>query len=489
MYLVYLVIFISEFLIVKLSLFESYWEFVYLNCSIILAVVSLEVIKIRSNDRIILLNPFFLTLVFTFVFSLGGGLMFLLRENGVPLIFNGQHAQSVLLTTPKWFIKSTSLSVIALIATIFGYRSEVGKFLFSFYYKGLNFKALLQKRVSLLKFIVILLIVYLAKFYQFYEGTYGYQQLGSDEYINSRLGVVSKLSLVCFLIAGIAYRRDKIVSFKWVYRMLFSLEFIFSLSDGSRSAIIFFFSAYIFIEFLSLGKIKRITFFFFSVIFLYAFTIGNEYKKFISTNNKNDFNNPISTLRSFYEQRNQIAGELQSLNDAAIEASGNENILIQLTLSRFTYYSETALAVWHKDNLGLTVDDPPFTQYVIMAPLFAIFPPFYFFNLESPQWGGWFYKKVEQKITGTSSSAMSPLGFLYFLGGAFAVVFGFFIFGVIVKFTSMLKLDQGNNYFLFVPLLSLTYNFDSNVSDLFILFLRYILVLPIIYFFCFSKSH
>jgi len=488
-FIYYLLIFLIESILINFSFKSDNWSVVYINCVFIISIVFIEFFHSLRNitrTKLLFLHPYLLTLIFTFFFSLGGVFILILSKNGKPMIFNGNFAEDILYSNSHWFIKSTGLSCIALISMITGYRSKIGSYVYNTYFYTFKVGILLQKKVSLLKFAILFLLAYFVKFYLYSNGLYGYQQLANEVFINNRLLVFVNLGFLIFIISGIISTREKYKNksfFSFFYKIILPLEFIFAIAHGARSPIIFFAIGLFLIHLFSNKLVSKSMLILLSITLFYAFTIGSEFKKFV-TNLDTKSSDPISAISTFVKNRNKIKKEIVELNEAAVDLSGNKNIALYLTLSRFTYYSETALAIRYKDEVGLQKLDPPFASYTLLAPIFAILPPYFLFNVESPKWGGWFYVTVEGKNKETSSSAFSPVGFLYLLGKSFAVIIGFLLFGIIVKFTCSLLLNNNNSIgsiILFLALLSITYNFDTNVSDVFILFFRYTLFIPLIY--------
>ncbi len=487
---IYFILSILYLFFFYVELWEATTQFLILTSSLLIFIIieNYNLYKKENLKSRILLNPIFVSGIVTFLLTFGGIVSFLLVVDGRYLIFGNFYTIDTLYKEPMWLVKTVALAGLSMIMTYLGYYMNWGSKLFEFYNNKLGYRNLLNRPIAITPFILLVLFGYFVKFYLFYNKLYGYQQLGTGTFVASRLHIFQNVSLLTFLIVCYYYFRSRQTQYKFLFYLFGVMELIFALAHGARSSIVMFFLVIIVTRIYVLGRVNFNSFILGIIILFFAMTTGLEYKHFIA---QEDYNakDPITSLYQFYQNRDKITNDLKRLNAAAQQESGVDNIAFYYAITRFTVVSETALAIRYKEVIGLQKDDPSFYKAFLTFPFFAIFPSFYLFNIPEPQWGGWFYDVVQKAGNQQVSIGFSPIGYLYLLGKIPAIIFGFFFYGVLLKFANILRKQNGLGYMiLFLALYPSLYTFDTVVHSVFLSFERFVILLPLAYFILISKS-
>ena len=488
---IYIVLILALYLLCNFNFLESWWKQFYIICGGMTLYIFIELKNLyKKEKKLFFLNPIFISSITTFLLSLGGLTGFLLTYDGKFFLQGTTYMVDALYAEPQWMVKAVGYSFIGSIFMWIGYKTDLGSQLFIFYTKKLQYDKLIDTPLSYNKLFLLFLFAYGVKLYLYANGLYGYQQLRYDVFENSRLHVFQNLGSLLFAIIAYQYYVKKDKQMQLWFFISFVLELLFSLIHGARSTIIMFFVLVMIVRIVSGVKIKIKHAAYGFLIVLFALTFGAEFKHYLgSSAQKTDINSPLKAIESFFSSRQEIVADLERLNTAAEDQSGIKNISYYFAVGRFAYVGETALSIRHKDLYGLQDSDPSFLYYILTSPFFAIFPSYYFFNIKEPPWGGWYFYEVQKpNYISNVSIAFSPIGYLYFLGKLPAVMLGCFFYGVLLKFTNVLKNKEGVGYFvLFLALFSTVYTFDTSVHSIFLIFIRYTILFPIAYYLFFTK--
>ena len=117
-----------------------------------------------------------------------------------------------------------------------------------------------------------------------------------------------------------------------------------------------------------------------------------------------------------------------------------------------------SLIIEYKDTVGLVLGDPTFLQDWLLTP-FTIFLPRFLFPFKAMStYGLWVTHNVMGlPETVISASYVTVEGFFYLAGGAFMVLVGFFIVGIVFNFCgAFCRLKERNPVFIIVFFLIIT---------------------------------
>ncbi|HEY3488862.1 MAG TPA: hypothetical protein VGK27_01925 [Candidatus Deferrimicrobiaceae bacterium] len=99
-------------------------------------------------------------------------------------------------------------------------------------------------------------------------------------------------------------------------------------------------------------------------------------------------------------------------------------------LARVSMTQIASLGVAFADETPLPPGSPRFMADILLAPVYAVVPRALWQSKEMSRHGLWYVREVMGIEAGDTSVGMSPFTYLYFAGGAAAVVAGFFFIGM-----------------------------------------------------------
>lgn len=122
--------------------------------------------------------------------------------------------------------------------------------------------------------------------------------------------------------------------------------------------------------------------------------------------------------------------------DTSITLTNQETASILLSIfARNSLTSIAAVGVDYAEaNPKLPDDSPGFLSDIVLAPVYALVPRFIWSGKVLGNIGLWYTKVVLNFPNSNSSTAMSPIAYLNFAGGAIAVYLGFFLLGIFHRF-------------------------------------------------------
>lgn len=434
----------------------------------------------RKTNPHFFINPIVITSITTMLLSLGGFTVFLMKYGNSIYFFN---ETTLFESEPQWLSKAMGINCMASAFMWYGYKLNFGEKFFKWSYNQLNFKKILNRKISQSKLLFVFGLGYAINFYEFSVGRFGYQVLiQGNDYEADRLKSFEGLTKLTFIIVYFLHKQNKNKPI-WanLFYISFVLELIFSIIGGQRSGLVYFILSIFLVNQYYSEKIKT-SFVVLSIASLiFAFTIGNSIKEFVRIGGTLGNVDPITAIKLYYAKKDNLdyGNIYKSKDDQWYEALGSSN-----------FVSETAMAIRYKDQTGLEPDDPQFLLSLLTSPFYAIIPKFFILGERETSWGKWFNIKVlNAPITSSSSSAMSPVGFLYFAGNTIGVALGFFVYGIILKANyTLLSVKTVGGFIFFILTLSVTHTFVSDVSVLYIIFVRYWVYFPLIFLIFFSKN-
>ena len=132
--------------------------------------------------------------------------------------------------------------------------------------------------------------------------------------------------------------------------------------------------------------------------------------------------------------------------------------ITEKVFSRLSLVDSLSLIIEYKDTVGLVLGDPTFLQDWLLTP-FTIFLPRFLFPFKAMStYGLWVTHNVMGlPETVISASYVTVEGFFYLAGGAFMVLVGFFIVGIVFNFCgAFCRLKERNPVFIIVFFLIIT---------------------------------
>lgn len=429
-----------------------------------------------------IINPIILSCGATFGLALGGISNFLQMKDGS---FYFLEVGSKVLPYETFWLKIAMTQVCyGALFTWLGYKSSLGISLSRFVLDKCQMKRFLQPDLALFRLLIITVFAYGIKFYLFAIGLHG--RIVDAKYFSpvtgfkagSQIRVLGDLSLVTFVFICYLFFTHKSKKYAFLFYSCLILELFFAFLYGARGPFMTPFLIIFVTGYYAIRKISIINFLFIPVALYLAFTIVLEFKTYTLSNSFKRDPSPITTIQNFIKYRESLP---QLLYD---DIYGNTGEKIKASTNAV---ANAAMAIRHRDMIGLDDNDPSFIGNILLAPYNAIVPKF----LQSKNefaWGYWFKNKVlKYAIRLKYSISITPIGFLYFAGGVTGVCVGFFIYGILLRFTYAYLRYGILGFLMFIVLTSLLYNFDSVFSGTLVNVIRYTFIYPIIFYLLFSR--
>jgi len=186
-----------------------------------------------------------------------------------------------------------------------------------------------------------------------------------------------------------------------------------------------------------------------------------------------------------------------SLVDLFIESRSDDVFVANSTpvwvsvVARSSLVYVGSLGVSFKDEFGdLPEGSPKFLSNIALAPVYALIPRLLWKNKPVGDLGLWYTNSVVGSPT-MSSTAMGPVTYLYFGGGAVAVVIGFLIFGVFQKLVVLLMRPSSGaaRAFVYLSILPSIANIDSAVDGTVVNIVRMIPLLFVLQYFIYQRCN
>ncbi len=438
------------------------------------------IVHYKRNPQLFFLQPVVLGAIIIFLLQLGGITNFLMIHNGkFELLYNSNIKKD-----PFWLVFGMSVNLGASVMYWAGYKLSLGNQLFSVYNK--LYSKFLNYRISVYALIGGWLVGCIIKLIINYYGAIGHkyivliQSQGHIPEIVSRLKVFENVSLLFWMmILFLVYQqgRNKLLMGIIIIGGLF--EFVFAITSGARGTIVFLFLVLFFVDYFFRRRIKILWLLLFGIVLYASMTILSKYKDYVFTtsNEATMVSNPFESIElaiKYNENKVLTREQKKAINQAA-------RISI---IGRFNYVNEMVQMMQYKNNHGLDANDPDFVTPFITFPVFAVLPKFYLFGIVDEGYGMW----VTRFLTGgkRSSTAISPVGFLYMSGGVIFVLFIFALLGILMKAAGYLLLNVHSvmGFVIFLVIMSYLVMFDTVVYGTFINLIRFgILLPPVLWFF------
>lgn len=470
-------------LIIIQEFFSSKALFLIYTCLLIIYLV-IEVVILRIKDKSdYLLNPAFLASFFTFMLGFGVTNFLFFDENGSYywLLYD-----RLGLNAFGYLADAMPLVIVGAIAMWTGYHSGLGQHLFYLMTNSLVHVKKYLRETYEIRFKLILVLAGISVFARvlaIYLGIFGYAQDPETVIDLSAIGLplnlLGELGKFCLLIISLAYfNLPDNKKYKFTFITILMLEIFFGILSGMKSMIMIPIVTIILTNYLINKRFKKSFILYLFVAIAFAYTIVEPFRilRWYDPNFKSTPGYILSTFTEAYSLSKEIGFG---------QSEFSENVFLT-ALMRNNYVIEIAKAKEYNDNVGLKADDPDFKAMLFTVPIMAYVPRAFW--PEKPQQiiAGWFTLKV-WGMDIISATAMTPFGFLYFAGGAPFIIIFLFIIGVMQDaLYKFFKLGSGG-VIIYVGLLSTVVLIDSNVSGIFISWLRLFPILFFMQYFLFEK--
>lgn len=379
-----------------------------------------------------------------------------------------------------------TLVIFSALSMWFGYYSEIGTRVYNFliskplYFKK-YFRTELNPRMAFIYVLIIISVV--ARLYAINLGVYGYAQSSTALSENIALaftinavGQLINFSLI--LIAMKFFKEGFNINFRITLTLIVLIEIYFGVLSGMKSAVIFPVAILFLCYYVVRKKINKgfiVTTF---LLLILAYMIIE----------------PFRILRAkdvnFQSSPGYIANvmvDAYNLNKTRKIVYGNEDIFTSI-MTRSNYLLPAAKSIDFADNSALDAQAPDFLEKIYTVPLQAFIPRIFWRNKPIEDYAGWFAYVVWGADSPLTSVAMSPIGFLYFAGGLFAVVLGFFVFGIAQRVVWKFFLGGGGQILIYFGFLSSVILIDSAVNSTLVNWLRNLPIFIILQSFLLKKS-
>lgn len=378
----------------------------------------------------------------------------------------------------EMLMKFTTAAALGNVFLWIGYGVKLGDYLFSFYYLGLGYKKLLDLdiKVSFPQTLIVIGLSLNAVLFSY--GAYGRGTASPEDfsglikYLIIFSSYIEKLSIVGYFLLALIHFKTGLYK-RWFWGTLVLLV-IFALLSGARGPIMFLYILTILPYYYVYKKFTKGLFLIGLATMLVAFTLAYEIKRFTQSFNTSEIS-ITDYADEFIDYREESGDEF----NRKIYSTLYYSILV-----RINTVGSGSIAMKYKDEHGLDKTDPNFVQEYFMAPVYAFIPRSKVLNSAFPSWGNWFRVKVLQfSDSYMSNTTFGAVAFFYMTGKWFFVAFGFFVYGVCLRFSNnILELGSGISFLVYLVILSALGYVSASVPGSLVSFIRYIVFLPIFFF-------
>lgn len=463
-------------LLINIFYTEDYGNFLFLLASFI-GLVYNALVLFKTNvlfGSFKLLSAGFIGVFVTFIVFNGGAISLLYVEN-----FNFIEANNFrIFMNNRALVKFASVAAVGNIFYWLGYMSKAGDYFFSLYYIGLKFKKLLKLEIKPLFPKILIVIGVILNTILFVNGSFGRNEVDTEQ-VGGFMKILITYSFFAeklaqigfFLLAGIYFKNK--TNKRWFFGTLIVL-IIFSLLYGARGPIIILFILTILPYYYVHKKINlKIVLGGFLTI-LIAFTLASELKVF--TNTLHDSEVSIDEYSEAFE-------EFQVSNDANLERKIYGSLYFNI-LQRLSTVAQGSIAMDYIDTHKLEKSDPPFISELVKIPLHTFVPRSKFLGTSFPAWGNWFRLKIlGYSDSYHSNTSFGIVGFFYMAGKWIGVILGFYIYGIVFRFSNnILEIKTGISFLVYLAILSAIVNVGASIPSSYASFLRFIIFLPLLFY-------
>jgi hypothetical protein len=329
---------------------------------------------------------------------------------------------------------------------------------------------------------ILVLIATGARLIQIKMGVFGYAstterliELGAVTQYLAMASSLGQLALV--LAASVHYSSGQRTGVLGWYYIILILEVVWGLLSGFKSAVVLPFVIAGFCQYLITGKFPKRWATMAIVGIIAAFMV----------------------IEPFRAARNESSGgSITSLTDIVSLFSANQAlaysaddsapvVLMVASRSNLTYIG--SFGVDYSVANAPRQNDPDFLGDLLLAPVHAWIPRFIWESKPIGTLGLW-YNQIVMGMSHDSSTAMGPIVYLYFAGGAAGIFLVFLIIGIIQRtlFFVLQPWTSLAGLMIFLAMLPTITIIDSAVNGIFVNLFRNIPLLLVVSFFLFSRS-
>lgn len=313
-------------------------------------------------------------------------------------------------------------------------------------------------------------------------GVFGYSssydrliEMGS---ITQYLAMGASLGAAALIVSSLGYFSERPSrSMRAWFVCVLALEVVFGLLSGFKSQVAMPFVIVGVCKYLHSGVLPKVwlIWFFAAVIFSYI-----AIEPFRAAKNSSDF-------------RGTSAAEII---DLFIDSRGDDVAVNRSTpvwvsfIARGSLSYVGSLGVSYRDEFeDLPAGSPDFIRNIAMAPAYAFVPKLIWRNKPAGNLGLW-YTQVVVGNDINSSTAMGPVTYLFFAGGAVAVFVGFLFFGIVQKILVLLiRPTEGSaRALVYLSILPTISNIDSAVDGTVVSVFRMIPLLFLLQYFLYQRG-
>jgi hypothetical protein len=428
-----------------------------------------------------LLNPVVLCSALTlFLGFVAGNLLFLLppdRLDALGLVPD---------VTPP-MLKLMAMVLLAAIAMWQGYWSSLANAGSSLRAQH-QFGKLLKKsnRLRPMAIPVILLASVAARVTLIRLGLYGYSSnydaLVAAGAYTQYLSLVASLGKLALVAAALQYYMDAGRGRGLLFVVLCT-ELLFGLLSGFKSQVALPFVVLGVTEYLITQKISKAWLIAFGAAILIAYTVIEPFR--VAKNQSADYRGTsVSEIASTLLK----AGTEQLTSD--VSADDGVPVLFSF-LARSSYAYIGSIGIDYLDRNGaLPEGSPNFAQNFATAPLRAVVPRFVWSSKPLGNIGIWYSRSILGVEDSISSTAMTPVTFLYLAGGPLAIFLGFYVLGIFQRAIFFLCRPYAclGGAIVFLGFLQDLSALQDGFDDLIIVIIRQLPLLLVVQHFLFRKQ-
>lgn len=415
----------------------NYAVFRIMHLMVLAYVVWRSWLYFKRNPNFWLINPLFTTLIITFGLNFGliTNFLFLQKNSFLVADYNLDLNHNM-----YWYKVAMFHIGVAAVALFLGHESKWGITVYKII-RNLISKLLAtismpwnNLYISKSKVLFVYILITLFKVWQFKNGVYG--RLIAEELLESEfyqrtsqyINLLNSAGLGAFFFISFLFHQQKISRF--LFYLLLSLELLWGFLAGSRGSFLFPIAIVLFSGYLTSNRLKKSSIIYFTLALFVSMVIILPFKNFYQSYRGGleirDVNLLLSKFYTYYSTQQ---------NYSENSSSSNLDSWYFTLFSHTNYSTEVAASIRHKDLFGLNSAAPAFLEDIFLAPIFSIVPRFLWQGKSTSIHGLWFRENILQYNVGlgTYSIAMTPIGYLYFAGGTFAVFLGFWVVGVLQK--------------------------------------------------------
>lgn len=416
---------------------------------------------------------------FIFCIYSGGLSNFLLIEGNW---FYIKEPARVLNTEPQWIRYFLVVVCLACVSMWTGFHSQFGNAIDSALNRNgvYSYKRIYDAELDMRKVVVTVVFVIAFKFYLFSIGLHGrivskeYFEAGVGYKLGSQIRFIGDFLTPLLLICGYYYIVRRRVQYRIIFILAFVAEVFFSFLYGARGPILLPFLMLFVLTTLSNNRVNFSLVFVFVAVLFVSFTFVNDFKQFSMLK---------ATVKARPTDPFKMLSQFQETNINRKMGRGYAEVVHETFTNSTNFLPEGAMALRHKEKIGLKETDVDFVGEALMIPWNAFVPRFLQENKTAPAWGYWFKNtvmKYQRKLKW--SMAQTTVGNLYLTGGVLMVLFGFFLNGAVLKL-GYLVMTRGILGLFFSLGILYIFCFEEIFSNQYIGLLRLIFVFPFLVLF------